>query len=85
MLVIPINLWDFCILHHSSIQSNDYQVTTAYKIMAYLVLVLEVLQLLLLNAKIYLHLINAVEGLEGLVQDKLLWIYSNLVIIILYA
>ena len=53
--------------------------------MAYLVLVLQVLQLFLLSAKIYLHLKNAVEGLEGLVQCKPLWIYSNLVIIILYA
>ena len=51
--------------------------------MAYLVLVLQILQLHLLRANIYLHLINAVEGLEGylhlinaiegleeLVQDK---------------
>ena len=53
--------------------------------MAYLVLVLQVLQLHLLSAKVFMHLINAVKGLEGLVQGKPLWIYSNLVIIILYA
>ena len=50
--------------------------------MAYHVLVLQVIQLHLLSANIYFHLINAVEGL---VQGKPLWIYSNLVIIILYA
>ena len=54
-------------------------------LMAYLVLFLQILQLLLLSEKIYLHLINAIETLEGLVQCKPLWIYSNLVIIILYA
>ena len=43
--------------------------------MAYFVLV-QVLQL---------YLINVVERLEGLVQGKPLWIYSNLIIIILYA
>ena len=53
--------------------------------MAYLLLVPQVLQLHLLSANIFLHLINAVEELEGLVQGKPLWIYSNLVIIILYA
>ena len=54
--------------------------------MAYqLVLVIQVLQLHLLSADIYLYLINAVEALEGLVQRKPLWIYNNLVIIILYA
>ena len=37
------------------------------------------------HTKIYLHLINVVEGLEGLVQGKPLWIYKNLIIIILYA
>ena len=50
--------------------------------MAYLVLVVQVLQLHLLSANIVLHLINAVEGLEGLVQGNPLWIYGNLVIII---
>ena len=50
--------------------------------MAYLALVL---QLHLLSANIYLHLINVVEGLEGRVQGKPLWIYINFVIIILYA
>ena len=53
--------------------------------MPYLVLILQVLQLHLLSAKIFLHLINAVEGLEGRVQGKELWIDSNLAIIILYA
>ena len=38
-----------------------------------------------ISTNINLHLIDAVEGLEGLVQGKPLWIYSNLVIIILYA
>ena len=53
--------------------------------MAYLVLVLQVFQVHLLNANIFLHLIKAVGELEGLVQGKPIWIYSNLVIIILYA
>ena len=53
--------------------------------MAYLVLVLQVIQLHLLSANIYLHLINVAEALEGLIQGKPLWIYSNLIIITLYA
>ena len=53
--------------------------------MAYLELILQVLQLHLLSENIYLHLINAVKGLEGIVQGNPLWIYSNLLIIDLYA
>ena len=53
--------------------------------MAYLVLVLQVFQLHLLSANIFLHSIKAVEELEGLLQGNPLWIYTNLVIIILYA
>ena len=43
--------------------------------MAYLVLVLQVLQPHLLIANIYLNLINTIEGLEGVVQGKPLYLY----------
>ena len=69
------------ILHNSSIKINDYY----RSIEDYLVLVLQVFQLHLLSANIFFHLIKAVEELEGLVQGKPLWIYSNLIIVILYA